>query len=427
MTQYVPPSPCDLDDEYYWDFVTFSARGRLFRVPKYRLISESEHFANKYALDGDSGSEIEYGTVEDPHLNAVKLDDVSADEFRSFLKAVYPKVVHCDLALSKDEWLSVLKLSTRWLFNNLRKKAIEELACSDLGPIEKIQLGKEYNIEAWLLSGCSDLVSREPVISIEDAEKIDWKVAINLYIIRDGVKTDPLADVHTIDDQVRNAFSTDFERIRSSQSLYLTADEKLGEIREEEERKREVEKRKREVEEPKALATSRFLLGSNSRPPADSSSPAVDTARLSKASSPTLGGEEDKGGAKSDGTSKESAKDTLRARDEERRVRKAMKVAKKKAKAAAKNVEETRTSDIERPSIPEPAEQNAKSEAASENLLVDISLTPTPAYTARSPTARRPPLAERLSKIAPSTWPPVPTTSATGDKPINSPVSSFWS
>ena len=67
------------------------ARGRLFRVPKYRLASESEHFASKYVLDRDSGSENEYSTVEDPHLNAVKLDDVSGDEFRSFLKAVYPK------------------------------------------------------------------------------------------------------------------------------------------------------------------------------------------------------------------------------------------------------------------------------------------------------------------------------------------------
>ncbi|KAJ2922942.1 hypothetical protein H1R20_g14107, partial [Candolleomyces eurysporus] len=91
MTQCAPRRPCDLDEEYYWDFVTFSARGRLFRIPKYRLISKSEHFASKYALDGDGGSEHEYDTAEDSQLNAVKLDGVSADEFRSFLKAVYPK------------------------------------------------------------------------------------------------------------------------------------------------------------------------------------------------------------------------------------------------------------------------------------------------------------------------------------------------
>jgi hypothetical protein len=116
MTQSAPqvPPPCNLDEEYYWDFVTFSvsaifvssnvtdssprstdvqARGHLFRVPKYRLISESEHFSRKYALDRDTGSEPEneYDNVEDPHLSAVKLDDVSAEEFRSFLKVVYPK------------------------------------------------------------------------------------------------------------------------------------------------------------------------------------------------------------------------------------------------------------------------------------------------------------------------------------------------
>ncbi|KAJ2930126.1 hypothetical protein H1R20_g6956, partial [Candolleomyces eurysporus] len=247
MTQCAPPPPCDLDEEYYWDFVTFSARGRLFRVPKYRLTNESEYFASKYGLDGDSGSEHEYGTVEDPRLNAVKLDDVSADEFRSFLKAVYPKVMHSYLTLAKDDWLSVLKLSTRWLFNDFRKKAIEELSWLNLDPIERIQLGKEFDVEAWLQSGCRDLVSRETVISIEDAEKINWQVAISLYIIRDGVKKDAMADA--IDDQVRNAFSTDFERIKGSQSLYLSAEERLREVQEEEERKREAEERKKEEEE----------------------------------------------------------------------------------------------------------------------------------------------------------------------------------
>jgi hypothetical protein len=153
------------------------------------------------------------------------------------------------LALSKDEWLSVLKLSTRWLFNDLRKMAIEELARSDLDPIEKIQLGKQYSVEAWLLSGCHELISRDAVISIEDAEKIDWKVAINLYIIRDGVKTDPrvLANLHATDDHVRSVFSADFEKIVRSRSMYLTTEEKSRETREEEERKEEMEKREKGV------------------------------------------------------------------------------------------------------------------------------------------------------------------------------------
>ena len=70
----------------------YQVENRLFRVPKYRLVSDSEHFASKYALDagGDNASEQEYTTVENPQLNAVKLDDVSADDFQSFLKAVYP-------------------------------------------------------------------------------------------------------------------------------------------------------------------------------------------------------------------------------------------------------------------------------------------------------------------------------------------------
>jgi hypothetical protein len=146
--------------------------------------------------------------------------------------------MHGDLTLSKDEWLSVLKLSTRWQFNDFRAQAIERLS-DYLDSIEKVQLGKEYNVEAWLLSGCRELVSRESVISIEDAEKLNWKVALNLYIIRDGFKTSPLAE--PIDDQVRKTFAIEFERIKSSQRTYLTASERLREMQEEEERRRDME------------------------------------------------------------------------------------------------------------------------------------------------------------------------------------------
>ncbi|RXW20431.1 hypothetical protein EST38_g5418 [Candolleomyces aberdarensis] len=341
------------------------------------------------------------------------------------------RVMH-SLVLSKDEWLSVLKLSTRWLFNDLRTMAIEELSWLNLDPIERIQLGKEFNVEAWLLSGCCDLVSRESVISIEDAEKISWKVAINLYIIRDGVKTDPLAGAHAIDDQVRNAFSTDFEQIKSSQSMYLTADEKLREVQEEEERKREVENRKKEAEELASLEAESHRLEAlaaeeekriaelalelenrrrqlhsfgttpttpyaripevpKPQPSADSSS---QTAILANASASAPCGEEDNGETIFSGTRVAHAEPRATALE------------------ALSSAEDTKAIDIEEAKVAGAAEQTeeeAKSPATMESPLPsDFEQTPTP------PAKSRP---RQKKKSSSPTWPPVLATTSDNSLP----------
>ncbi|KAJ2930149.1 hypothetical protein H1R20_g6957, partial [Candolleomyces eurysporus] len=270
MTQCAPPPPCDLDKVYYWDFITFSVENRLFRVPKYRLVSDSEHFASKYALDasGDSGSEHEYTSVENPQLNAVKLDDVSADEFQSFLKAVYPMVIQGELELSEDEWLSVLKLSTKWFFNGLRKMAIERLEHFNLNSIEKVQLGKEHFVEEWLLAGYRELAMRYEPITVEEALMIGLQEAIQLNPIREQWIRQDQFQVLTetfINQSVQDTFVDNFNLIQNTQSQYQTAEEKEEAARVLEERLTEQERiaeceaeserlRTMEVEEEKKLA-----------------------------------------------------------------------------------------------------------------------------------------------------------------------------
>jgi hypothetical protein len=95
-----------VDEEHYWDFVTFSlsdstsfflwfarshwgiqVQGRLFRVPKYRFVEEPEHFCKEYDLDFKL--EKEYG-AEGPHFYVIQLN-VDVNHFRAFLKVLYPR------------------------------------------------------------------------------------------------------------------------------------------------------------------------------------------------------------------------------------------------------------------------------------------------------------------------------------------------
>ncbi|KAF6747349.1 hypothetical protein DFP72DRAFT_972543 [Ephemerocybe angulata] len=247
MTQSTLSSQCAFDEDYYWDFVTFSVEDLLFRVPKYRIMSDSETFAREHGLDQDNASEQEYSS-DDPLLNAIKLD-ASVVDFRAFLKALYPKFVQGEVSLSTDEWLSVLKLSSKWFFNGFRKMAIEKLApLAGMDPMEKVRLGKEYSVEAWLLSGYRELVERDAVISVEDARKVGLENAIELFGVREEWRANKAI---TLETRLKSAFFSHFETITAAQPSYMTAEDKEEEAKMKERAEKEA-KAAKELKEKEA-------------------------------------------------------------------------------------------------------------------------------------------------------------------------------
>jgi hypothetical protein len=74
------------------------------------------------------------------------------------------------LSLSEEEWISVLTLSTKWSFVNLREIAISELeSLRSLTPLNKVILGRRCFIPPWVLSGLTEIAGRTEPISNEDA------------------------------------------------------------------------------------------------------------------------------------------------------------------------------------------------------------------------------------------------------------------
>ncbi|KAF6747343.1 hypothetical protein DFP72DRAFT_1075378 [Ephemerocybe angulata] len=243
MTRTSSPPHCVVDEDYYWDLVKFSAEDHIFRVPKHRFMSDSETFATTYGLDHAHGSEDEF-TAEDPFLNAVSLD-VTAHELRTFLKAIYPKQLQGELMLTANEWLAVLKLSTKWLFNGFREMAIEKLSpLTGMDSIEKVRIGKEFCVEPWLLSGYRELVNRDASITVDEAGKLGWKSAFRLCGLREDWKIPGRRDrvakaiPANLDIEIEMRFQDKFGAIREAQCLYMTVDDKA-----EVERKRQAEEK----------------------------------------------------------------------------------------------------------------------------------------------------------------------------------------
>ncbi|KAH6910274.1 hypothetical protein BKA70DRAFT_1186512 [Coprinopsis sp. MPI-PUGE-AT-0042] len=185
------PSKAPLkDDEFYWESTTFQVEDALFKVPKHHLVNGSAHFSTTYGLlDSSPLGHQSSGpsATHERHLsqaNFVSLPDVAADEFRSLLKVMYTGGLHSRAALTKDQWLSVLKLSTQWYFKDLRKLAVARLSALDLTSAEKVSLGKRFHLSQWLLAGYDCLVRQEGLISFEDARLIGYESTIVLYMCR---------------------------------------------------------------------------------------------------------------------------------------------------------------------------------------------------------------------------------------------------
>ncbi|KAH6910284.1 hypothetical protein BKA70DRAFT_1399222 [Coprinopsis sp. MPI-PUGE-AT-0042] len=141
--------------------------GLLFKVPNHHFVKASSYFAINYCLPGADA------------VQRVWLPDARVDEFRSPLRVLYPR-------LSKDEWLSVLKLSTRWFFNDLRNVANAQLEHLELTDTERVVLGKKYHISRWVLAGYDGLVRHlDGLIPYDDAQQIGCQTTLVLYMCRE--------------------------------------------------------------------------------------------------------------------------------------------------------------------------------------------------------------------------------------------------
>jgi len=210
-----------MDEDYFMDTssVVFRVENYLFRVPRYHLVQGSETFADMFQLPQSQGSS-EGSSAENPIVLPV-----SHVDFRNFLKLVYPRTILRQVSLSKNEWLSVLKLSNLWYFWNLRQMALSELEENDFGhlsPLEKIKVGRECFIPDCLLSGYLDFVTRYEPITDEEATTIGLLAAVRLCRFRENFMfNNPMGAGQRAGENIEAEFQDELIDIRKRAEGYL--------------------------------------------------------------------------------------------------------------------------------------------------------------------------------------------------------------
>ncbi|KAJ6497542.1 hypothetical protein C8R45DRAFT_130647 [Mycena sanguinolenta] len=169
---------------YYFESVVFEVETILFKIPRFQFERHSGIFATTFSLPNqpERAEGLSDGTP-------FKLEGIKGVDFERLLKVLYPlTAIPKAPDLSKDEWISVLKLANLWDFIEVRKLAIEQLASysESLDCIERILFARQYDVSGWLRSGYIELARRRTAISASEAARIGLDVALRICQLREA-------------------------------------------------------------------------------------------------------------------------------------------------------------------------------------------------------------------------------------------------
>ncbi|KIM53064.1 hypothetical protein SCLCIDRAFT_1223238 [Scleroderma citrinum Foug A] len=123
----------------------------------------------------------------------VVLESIEKSDFEQLLKVLLHRKygTRSGLPLNDEQWMAVLKLSTMWEFDGLRKAAIDTLGYSKINAVDKLVAANRYNIDEWLLPALLSLAQRPESFSIEEGHRIGLETALKLASVREKLKVEP--------------------------------------------------------------------------------------------------------------------------------------------------------------------------------------------------------------------------------------------
>jgi len=123
--------------------------------------------------------------VTSPLPHNITLLDVKKVDFERLLLIFYPSNLVDQELFTVEEWTSILTLSDKWNFAQLKTLATRELGYIT-STIEKIALSKQYNIgnPQWLLAAYRELCTRRHPLSLVEGEKLGLETVIKIWEVQ---------------------------------------------------------------------------------------------------------------------------------------------------------------------------------------------------------------------------------------------------
>jgi len=162
--------------------VVLQAGEKKYKIHRYFLTRESEFFNDLFSLpqSGDSA------TVEGSDDNPINLPETPTAEIENLLRFFYFGM-HDDYVASLADWIAILSISTRLIFERVRERAIKEISArlDQVEAFELIGLAIKFDVEQWLKPAYRRIVSRVNLITHAEAVKVPFPMAVMLMRSRE--------------------------------------------------------------------------------------------------------------------------------------------------------------------------------------------------------------------------------------------------
>ncbi|KAI0665405.1 hypothetical protein C8Q78DRAFT_986628 [Trametes maxima] len=182
-----PPSQLLRDETFYCQDIVFRVENVLFRVPRRPFEEDSESFRAMFSLPPpDRPSAVEGSSDACP----IPLKGVTADEFRSLLRVLFPNINGAAVPPTKEQWLSALKLADMWCFDRVRTEAIASLKKLIPNHAERVRIARLYNIPGWSEPALIALAQQD-MLTVSDLQVLGWSTVAKLLQVRDSITFGP--------------------------------------------------------------------------------------------------------------------------------------------------------------------------------------------------------------------------------------------
>ncbi|KAH6906458.1 hypothetical protein BKA70DRAFT_1287686 [Coprinopsis sp. MPI-PUGE-AT-0042] len=177
-------------DKFFREMAVFKVEDVLFQLDRSRLEALSPVFRDMFSVPppaAESGAGIE-GASE---ANPIVLEGYKSVDFERLVSLIYP----CDDYIpgdplpitTKEEWISVLKLSSIWEMDKLKKMSIDHLSKLPVPEVEKVKLGREHQVMHWVSEGVKAIASAGSIDAYpmsDMVEKLGWEASAKILWIR---------------------------------------------------------------------------------------------------------------------------------------------------------------------------------------------------------------------------------------------------
>ncbi|KAH9993316.1 hypothetical protein BJV74DRAFT_833458 [Russula compacta] len=178
-----PPKPGAERPFYFEDSqVVLQVEEQKYKIHRYFLTRESVFFDDLFSLPQPGDSTIVEGSDDNP----IKMPETHTLEIENLLRFFYFGM-HDDYTPSLTDWIAMLSISTRFIFEKVRERAIKEITArlDEVEPFELIQLAIKYDVEQWVKPAYRRIVIRSSPITHTEALKVPFHMAVMLMRSRE--------------------------------------------------------------------------------------------------------------------------------------------------------------------------------------------------------------------------------------------------